>query len=141
MSSKITTILIVSALGLLCFGGLGCSHPKYAVLQGARIAVFEFRVAETADVTRYRDSYDGLGMLVAQRIADQLRAHDRNAAAIPAGRPVDADLVVSGNITRIDGGNRALRVLIGMGAGGSSCAVGGDLARADGTRLGTFTGA
>src|SRR6266571_531786 len=94
-----------------------------------RFAVLEFRIPETANITRYSDSYNDLGMIVAQQLAEELRSRHRNAEAIPSGAPVNADLVVSGDITRIDGGNRALRVLIGMGAGGSSCAVTGQVMR------------
>ncbi len=132
-----TLFLMVGALSLVAIAG--CRGPRSGIPEGAKVAVLEFRIPETANITRYSASYNDLGMIVAQQLAEELRSRHRDAEAIPSGAPVHADLVVSGDITRIDGGNRALRVLIGMGAGGSSCAVTGQVTRPSGPRLGVFT--
>ena len=122
------TLSLVVGAALCVMAMAGCSRGlKTGIPEGAKVAVLEFRIPETANIARYSASYNDLGMIVAQRAAEVLRSRHRNAVAIPSGAPVQADLVVSGDITRIDGGNRALRVLIGMGAGGSSCTAPGFL--------------
>src|SRR2546428_5474274 len=101
-----TLVLTIGALWVLTIAG--CSRaPKTGIPEGVMVAVLEFRIPEAATITRYDASYNDLGMIVAQRGAEVLRSRHRNAEAIPSGVPVHADLVVSGAITRIDGGRRA----------------------------------
>src|SRR3989442_15686862 len=107
-----TLFLMVGALSLVAIAG--CRGPKSGIPEGAKVAVLEFRLPETANITRYSASYNDLWMIVAQQLAEELRSRHRDAEAIPSGRPVHAGLVVSGDISRIDSGNRALRVLMGM---------------------------
>jgi hypothetical protein len=116
----------------------GCSARPLAPPIG-KIVVREFEIGDAITaVSRFGPATEHLGMVPAEQIARYLAARDRNAEAVPASAPPDGDLLVSGRITRIDGGNRALRALIGFGAGGSTCAVQGQVTRADGTPVGTF---
>ncbi len=117
----------------------GCAARPMAPKVG-KIAVVQFEVNDRVTaVSKYDAAYSDLGIAVANRIAEILRARERDAIAIGSNDPVEADLVVTGRITRMDGGNRALRALIGFGAGGSTCGVAGEVTRADGTIVGTFS--
>src|SRR2546422_1168180 len=81
-----TLFLMVGALSLVAIAG--CRGPKSGIPEGAKVAVLEFRIPETANITRYSASYNDLGMIVAQQLAGELRSRHRDAEAIPSGAPV-----------------------------------------------------
>ena len=66
-----TLFLMVGALSLVAIAG--CRGPRSGIPEGAKVAVLEFRIPETANITRYSASYNDLGMIVAQQIAEVLR--------------------------------------------------------------------
>src|SRR2546422_1431291 len=81
-----TLFLMVGALSLVAIAG--CRGPKSGIPEGAKVAVLEFRIPETANITRYSASYNDLGMIVAQQLAGELRSRYRDGEAIPSGAPV-----------------------------------------------------
>jgi hypothetical protein len=118
---------------------VGCHRPPNPLPRETRVAIVEFAIADDAKIERYNAPYDSLGMHFAEHAAKRLRARSFNATAVPAGTPPDADLIVTGEITHIDGGSAAKRILVGWGAGHSTFAVMGEVRRADGTRVAVFS--
>jgi len=95
--------------------------------------------AETTAVSRYEGPAEPIGRAVADQVALALNKRKRDATVLEADNVGGFDTIVSGRVTRLDGGNRAARALIGLGAGGASCAADGEIRKADGTVLGTFS--
>lgn len=119
---------------------MGCP-AKQTIPPTTRVGVLPFPISQQAEITRYEGTDEALRQLAAklpESIAKGFAAHDIAAQVIAEPERKNVDLVVSGEITKIDGGNRALRVLVGMGAGGATCGVTGMVERQDGTRVGSF---
>jgi len=85
---------------------------------GERISVIEFSL-EGASIS-YAAPYEAFGLLVAELIAAELRDRGHRADAVPAGGTPTGDFIVSGRITRIDGGSRAARYWSGQYGGGAA---------------------
>lgn len=134
---------MLSALVVLT---LGCA-PRRPPAK-ATVAVREFQVDGTVTVvTGYHDPTDALGRDMAEAIAEHLRRLDHDAIVVPNNSATPAaNLVVSGRITKIDGGSRAARLFMSMlgfgftdyGAGGGFLRAEGQVARSDGTSVGIF---
>jgi len=113
-----------------------------------RIAIRPFGVdGNVTQVTRYDGPTLTLATTFTANLEQRLKARGWDVLVGADGVEAGADTVVSGNITRIDGGSRGGRafasVLFGFGLtswgiGGSSCRVDGQVNRRDGTRVGTF---
>src|SRR5262245_31997325 len=99
------TIHIATSVALILLT-VGCGpHPRppLAPPGGTRIVIREFAIADTAHV-RYGASPEGLGMRLAERIAESLRDRGETASAVAQGEARgEGDLIVSGHITRVDG--------------------------------------
>jgi hypothetical protein len=91
-----------------------------------------------AQVASYEEPTNGYGMEAAQQLAEALREAGVNAEAVPRGGSRGAAATVVGQVTKIDGGSRALRYWISFGAGATQFAVRGQVRRADGQVLGEF---
>src|SRR2546426_2041633 len=131
----------IGRVGLVLLLIAGCGPPLRPALAppaGSRIVVREFSISDVAEI-HYGASYQGLGMLLAEDIAGQLRRRGEMANAIPAGAAPQGDLIVSGEITRIDGGSRVLRAMINMGAGGATLGARGQVTNGDGTKVRRFS--
>jgi hypothetical protein len=135
----------IAAVGLT----LGCAGPRPDKPKLGHVAVREFLVGQgTTAIERYGDPVDGLGRVVAERIADVLREREQDAVVVSREGDVgQADLVVTGRLTSVDGGSRAKRLLasqtIGFGfatygIGGAGCTIDGEVTRGDGTPVATF---
>ena len=106
----------ILAVALLAFS-VACRAPLPTLLaKETRVAVVEFTVAEDAKIARYNAPYDTIGRELADWIVERLQRRGRNAAVVPAGTVPEADLIVTGEITRLDGGSAAK--LCGRGIGG-----------------------
>lgn len=139
-------IVMIVVAGLL--SEPGCAARPF-VAKGPKIVVREFVASDAATTVRnYSAPYDSIGNDIARQVAAALVGYwERDAVFAPAGADAQGDLVVSGRVTQIDGGSRGARITMSLllgfgftnyGVGGSSLAVEGEVARADGTRLGTF---
>ena len=137
--------MIMMAAACLVLFACAARPPKVKLGQ---IAVTQFRLdGNVSQVTRYNGPMDPLGQAVAGDVAQYLKRLGRDAFATPAINHTEADTIVSGNITRLDGGSRGGRLfasaLFGFGwtswgIGGSSCRLDGEVQRRDGTRIGAF---
>jgi hypothetical protein len=117
------------------------------VLQHIAVEEFEVGPSVTA-VSRYDASVDDLGQQTAKVVARYLKGSRSDAAVVPKGATPSGDLIVSGRVTRIDGGSRAGRIAVSLlfgfgltsyGAGGATCGVEGEVRRADGSPVGSFS--
>jgi hypothetical protein len=117
----------------------GCPTPRTGAPSGTTIAVQEFVVPSDVVVRRYSGSLQTIGMRYAQTLAERLTGLGYQAAAVPQGAPTTGQLIVSGSIDEINGGNTAKRLLLGFGAGRSELDVYGTVKRADGSVVGEFT--
>jgi hypothetical protein len=125
----------VSALILVA----ACHRASHRPPEGTKIAVVEFSVADNAQIEDYDGPLDGVGTTIAEAIAEKLRDHRYEAQAIPKTTAPVGDLIVSGEITNLDGGNTAAQLLVGFGAGATVVGVQGHVLRADGTTAGIFS--
>ena len=119
---------------------LGCARHHTTLPDGTRIGVVPFRFAPGAAVTRYEGAdadYARVASSLTASVVAGIRRHNLTASVVDDPARRDFDLLVSGQITQLDGGNRALRALVGM-AGGATCAVSGTTERANGERVGSF---
>lgn len=115
----------------------GCGVRPLAPNLGS-IAVVPFETGEDVTaVSRYDGDRGSLGRAIADRVELILSRRKRNVKIVAPDQIEGFDTVVTGRILRLDGGNRALRAIVGMGAGGGSCAVDGEI-RKDGRPIGTF---
>ena len=130
----------VAAVSVVVVAGCGGRAPGPAVpgqrLSGEPVSVVEF-TTEGAIVS-YDEPYESFGLDVASEIAAELRSRGHRAELVRAGGTSASGTVVRGRVVLIDGGSRAARVIVGMGAGAGRFGVSGEVTRADGTRLGTF---
>jgi hypothetical protein len=102
--------------------------------------LLEFPLAAGAKVEDFDGDPDSVGMNIAQKIAEELNDEDFHAVAVPKGtEPPPSDLRVTGEVTNIDGGNTAARVLVGWGAGDAVVGAQGHVTRADGGVIGIFS--
>lgn len=117
-----------------------CSSPRARIagptVTGQRIAVLEFSSEGT--VVKYNEPHDTFGLALAEAIADELRKRGHQATAVRRDAAPDADVLVRGRMTEIDGGSRALRYWVSFGAGAAKFGAEGDVVRADGTPVATF---
>jgi hypothetical protein len=90
-------------------------------------------------VERYSGDPSPLGMRYAELLAARLKQLGYDATAVPTGAQLADQLVVTGTVAEIDGGNAAKRMLFGMGAGRAQVDVYGTVTRPDGTIVGEFT--
>jgi hypothetical protein len=144
--------LTLPTLALLAACSAG---PRPNVLApGTRVAVEEFALAEDVSVQRFDGGpLDEVGSKIAEATALQLRARRCDATAVPfPSKAADADLVVSGLVTKIDGGSLGKRrarmialwvfcwpcALLTMDAGAAWFTVEGVTHRPDGTEVGRF---
>jgi hypothetical protein len=131
---------IAAIVGAALIGGCGPSVKPLAPgspLSGQRIQVQEFDMT-AAQVSSYDEPTNTYGLEVAQKVAEALRGAGANAEAVPRGAPRGTAATVVGQVTKIDGGSRALRYWIGFGAGATQFAVRGRVLRANGQVLGEF---
>src|SRR5215831_18510672 len=101
-----TRFHVAILVALACFG---CSArvPKNDL---GRIVVREFEVDPTVTmISAYDAPTADLGMQVAKRIVAVLEKRGRTAIAVPRDSEDVGDLLVTGRITRIDGGSRGER--------------------------------
>src|SRR5690242_8742184 len=119
----------VAILVLVALASCRGERNPLAPPPSARIAVVPFAMAEKLEAER--GPYAGLGSKLAERIVKELRDRDRTAVMVSNGTPPDADVVVRGRITRIEGGSRALRAMINMGAGGATLGTDGQVTNRD----------
>lgn len=126
MIKQLTTIGIL-CLSVACTGPSGPSTKATSThaFSGGTIAVVEFDQA-SANV-QYNGPHDTFGLVVAQEIASRLGKLGHNAKAVPAAGRHDAQTVVTGRVTRIEGGNRAARYFVGFGAGAAKVGVVGSV--------------
>lgn len=142
MKTKIRLGVAASLALLVAAACAGPSGPDTAATQGTplpdgKVSVLEF-TQDGAQVS-YGESTDAFGLTVASEIASALRKRGHDAEAVPRGGAPDGDVLVKGRILRIDGGNRATRYLVGFGAGAAKLGVEGEVERADGASLGSFS--
>lgn len=131
---------IAAIVAVALIGGCGPSVKPLAPgspLAGQKIRVQEFDMTG-AQVTSYQEPTNTYGMEAAQKIAEALRGAGANAEAVPRGGSRSTAVTVVGQVTKIDGGSRALRYLISFGAGATQFAVRGKVLRSDGQVLGEF---
>src|SRR5262249_34779002 len=134
--------ILIQLIGAILLAGCA-TH-----LKPGKIAVMEFQANENVTaVSGFDGSIGDVGTALTNRLADELHDKDRDAVAVLVGDEPQADVVVTGRITRIDGGSRAKRLLasqtIGFGftdygIGGGYCAAGGTVNRA-GQQIGVFS--
>jgi hypothetical protein len=108
-----------------------------ATLPSVGIQVFEFGLGG-AEVTNYDGPTSTYGLQVAEAIVAELRKKGLNAQAAARGSSRTGQLIVDGEITKIDGGSRAKRYLVSFGAGAARFAVIGKVARPNGDPVGEF---
>jgi hypothetical protein len=103
------------------------------------VQVQEFDASKTV-VRDYSDPVQPYGLQTAQAIVEALQEAGVNAEMAPADKPLRGQVIVSGSVTRIEGGDTTTRVLLGgFGpAGTTRFGVAGRTRRADGTLLGEF---
>jgi hypothetical protein len=131
-------IAVIATAALI--GGCARSVKPLApgsALSGQTIRVEEFDMAG-AQVTSYNEPTNTFGMEIAQKISEALREAGANAEAVPPGASQGTGATVAGQVTKIDGGSRALRYFVGFGAGATKFAVRGKVLRGDGQVLGEF---
>lgn len=138
MRASIIVGVLLAAVVAAC-----AARKPIAVNQGRHVQVVEFDT-RNARVLSWDDAIEPLGFEVAQRIANVLRIeHGMDATAVrPHELTADADLVVTGQVTTIDGGSRGARWVsgwLGTGAGAVYFGVRGAVRRPDGSRVGEFT--
>src|SRR5438046_5004110 len=95
---------------------LGCATstgPRAGLSAGDPISVREFAV-EGALIS-YDAPYDAFGQILAEEIAGRLREEGHRAEAVGIGAEVSTPLTVSGRVTRIDAGSRAMRYFVSFG--------------------------
>lgn len=119
--------------------GCGPSGPSVQgpTVQGQRIAVAEF-TTEGATVA-YQEPVDAFGLQLASQVASELRNRGYTAEVFSASQEPEGDVVVRGRFTLIDGGSRALRYWVGFGAGAAKLKVAGDVVRANGESVASFS--
>ena len=131
----------LGALLGLAFASLlstGCAGSRPHAPAGEQITIIEFSVADAVWIN-YDAPHEPVGMILAEEIAGDLRRRGRLAEAIPAKATPHGDIIVSGRVTRINGGSRAKRALIAMGAGHASFGAEGEARRPDGSKVARFT--
>ena len=128
-------MLLVSA----CAGpsGPGSVETKGVPLGDTKVTVLEF--SQEGAAIRFNAPHDTFGLMVAEEIAAGLRASGHDAEAVPAGARPASGTVVTGRVTRIDAGSRALRYMVGFGAGAAKFGIEGKVVDAGGKELGTFS--
>jgi hypothetical protein len=122
----------LATLGILCLG-VACAGPSGPptqvtdthTLSGGTIAVVEFDQSN-ANI-HYNGPHDTFGLVLAEEIASRLSKLGHNAKAVPAAGRHEAQTVVTGRITRIEGGSRATRYWVGFGAGAAKVGVVGSV--------------
>lgn len=139
---RISRVAAMGSMLLLtaCGGPTGPGGARVARaprLTGQQIAVSEFSL-DGANV-RYGGSSEAFGIALAEEIASSLRERGYQAQALPANAPPRGAIVVSGRITRVDGGSQALRYFVSFGAGATKFGAAGAVTGADGTRLAGFS--
>ena len=134
--TRTATVLSVMLLIVGCAPSIERIAPGNP-LMGQSVQVQEFDVS-SAQVTSFEGPTKGYGMEVAEQVAYALRHAGVNAASVPRGTPLQGSSIVEGQVTKIDGGRRALRYWISFGAGATQFAVRGTVHRADGRQLGQF---
>jgi hypothetical protein len=137
---------------LLLLAACSATDPKL-LTPGTRVAVENFSYADDVFIRRFDGGpLDEVGPTVAEAAVRQLTARRCEAMAVPvATENTDADLIVSGWITKIDGGSlggRRARVVLWifcwpcglatMNAGAAWFTVEGVVHRPDGTVVGRF---
>jgi uncharacterized protein DUF4410 len=136
------------ALFLMLLALASCEPAPPKPQRGA-IVVKEFEVGPSAtSISRYSDPVDKLGFIAASTIARLLKARGFDAVAVSRDSPESAGQIVTGRITRIDGGSRGARVAASMtigfgftsyGIGGSTCSIEAELRNAESNSvLGTY---
>jgi hypothetical protein len=132
---------IIVGLFAACVVAACAARKPIALNQGLHVQVVEFDTRK-ARVLSWDDQIEPLGFETAQRIANALRIeYGIDAIAVRANEPADADLVVTGQVTTIDGGSRGARWAVGWlgtSAGAVYFGVGGSVRRSDGSLVDSF---
>jgi hypothetical protein len=123
---------------LAALAATGCT-TRTGAPERTKIAVQEFGVPRDVVVQRYSGRPEDVGMKYAEVLANELRWMGYEATAVPKGVPLEGDLLVTGQIAEMDGGNTAKRLLLGFGAGRSEFDVFGAVSKPEGTIVGEFT--
>lgn len=133
------TLVLVLVLSLGCAGASGPDSVKAmgTALGKQSVSVVEF--AQDGAVIQYNEPHGAFGLMMAEEIAGALRKRGHQAEAVPAGGKTPGDIVVTGRILEINAGSRALRYWVGFGAGSAQFGVAGDVAKAGGGELGSFS--
>ena len=147
-------MLIASASVMLKIGRLAALLAVAAAIGCAaqpkpigKVAVQEFDIVPAALFNEtQRDPFEP-GMRVAEHAVRMLQAWGRDATAVSREQSPTGDLIVSGRVTRLDGGSRGARIAMSLllgfgwtsyGVGGASCGVEGEVVTGDGAQIGAF---
>ena len=130
------------ALPLIVLLTAGCGGPRAGTLvSGPRVTGQPITVKEftTEGAVIRSEGVETFGLVLAEEIASELRRRGYQAEAIPASATARSSVVVSGRLTRVDGGSRALRYFVSFGAGAAKFGAAGEVIGRDGARLVTFS--
>jgi hypothetical protein len=131
------------SLGVVACVCLALACGRAPTVQGRRIgsgtiSVEQFVVDDRTRIEGYDAPTEALASRLATAVAEALQERGKSASSGPAGSPATADVLVTGRVTEIDGGSRAKRAILGMGAGHAEFSVEGEVVRSDGTVMGRF---
>ena len=98
----------------------------------------QFSVGSGIEVRGYDDPPQQAGLHLAEAVAAGLRKRGWQAAVVGAGERPDAQFLVTGRITKINGGSRSKRAILGMGTGHASFRAEGEVRGAGNRVVGTF---
>ena len=133
----------VSLLPSLAFVAIvGCRSQDRSPSSPPKTVAVQFVVARNAKVEDFDGDPDNVAMTITKNVVEKLNDDEEtfHAVAVPRGAaPPASDMVVSGEVTNVDGGSTAARLLVGWGAGDAVVGAQGKVTRADGTQIGIFS--
>jgi hypothetical protein len=141
VSFRVPARIIV--IGGLLAGLVGCSGGRAPVASPVAPPAASERISVIAfdgptSVVSYEERTEGLGREFAAEIVDHLRRANYTANVVEADDVPADGLVVRGRLLRVNGGSRALRFWVGLGAGRASVSAEGTVSRADGPAIAAF---
>jgi len=123
--------LVVCALSVMLRVTASAESSTTAVIE-------QFSVGSGIEVRGYDDPPEQAGLHLAEAVAAGLRKRGWQAAVVGAGERPDAQFLVTGRITKINGGSRSKRAILGMGTGHASFRAEGEVRGAGNRVVGTF---
>jgi hypothetical protein len=129
------------SLGVVACVYLALACGRAPTVQGRRIgsgtiSVQPFVVDDRTRIEGYDAPTEALASRLAVAVAEALQERGKSASSGPTGSPATADVLVTGRVTEIDGGSRAKRAILGMGAGRAEFSVEGEILRLNGEHEG-----